>query len=652
MDRNGQSNSPPSGPSDKVKEVREAERSQSRSPKLRVITPTEGSVPSSDQTLASELGRLAVSPRDQEVADKGRLAVPSQELSPQQAFEKANTSLQTFFQGLSDTLKPYTSFQRELADVVEVTDVRFPTLERLLEMREQIRSLPEDLDSLAKAYNISKGDFRTFADAEIQSMKGVIGAMNRIGASKEVESMEQSIQLHEHNYGEKSLVSDLTTLEGDIKKLSDQIYDLVKEKVAFTIMHKEYLFKWIDSKPQESLLSNIRKSSEYVAFKTTFLKLKKVFKQMESFEDNKSTSNESAQEIANHKDQLLKDLATTHGEFSTKHQVFREQLQNPEIRAEWIQEGKEVFERVKAKSIERQKKGMTGPVIEQSWKSFYKCCIKKLKPDIWRPPTFDWLMRDGLLKGNEDDYYFVWMQPKLPDDTQPFEELYDPLMAYVNPREGVLLNAQEHREIEQKWRDTFFPKEFSQEWLEGIKQNLGIEDLPGDFFKPLYVSDLSVLAYQLGVEKYKEESSQSDDQDNKLYWSPERDPSARPLLSKNDLSPAPLTEIVGMNIVYPEAVEKLLKHGETGKMTIFSRGEEGFDLVLATHYGRRVLFMQSDYPEIVGNGEITRVGIYRELASGSLYIQIFLDPKNRDSHTKMVKHKIPLLRYATRFLGI
>jgi len=565
----------------------------------------------------------------------------------QKTFEKTHASLQVFWRDLSDTLDPYISVQHDLTNVPPVTDPRSPTIERLQEMRDLARSLPERLTRLAKKYGISQQNFESYAKEKIQSMKDVISTMKIMGASKEVMSMEENLQPHENNYtlllDKKSLVSDLTTLEGNIRELLDQIFDVAKMKVAWTITIKKSLFTWIDSRSQESPSALIGKSLEYGTLKTSFSDLQQYSEEMERFGKNKNTTNENTQEIGSQKDKILGHALRIHREFNEKYQAFNENhLKNPmpEITEEWRKEGRSVFERTKDQIIKREKEGMVRSVIERSWKSFYTYTIGKLNhPDSYRAPIFKALMRDKLLKGNENDYYVVLMYPKLPYNMT--NEAYAaflsyksrPLIAYVNPIEGVVVNVQADRETEKKWRDEWFPKDPKpeemprrQEWLEKIKRQLEIKDIPKAYLEPLHPSDLSILAYLLVVESEHEGNQlQSDDQDpDKLRF---RGPDARSLLSANDLSPVPLTEMVGAHIENPEIEAKLLKYKKAGEMTVFERGEEGFDLVMATHCGRGGSLMHFSHPDIVG--EIDCVGIYTEPDSGLLNIKIFLNSSKK-----------------------
>jgi hypothetical protein len=296
--------------------------------------------------------------------------------------------------------------------------------------------------------------------------------------------------------------------------------------------------------------------------------------------------------------------------FFEQHKIFREQVQKSEtLKQEWIHEGEKVFETIQAKSAEREARGMTKAMIEQSWKAFYECSsVQKLDREVWKKPLFAELRENGIIQGNEADYYIVKMRTKTPDNKQRYEGDLIPHMSWINPKEGIMIHRLEDREEDQAWRDEHFPKgEFPTEKypkernLEEIKQDLRLKKLPKKFSEALYASDLAAFAYELAVKKYKEQLQGSG--------------------STSDMN-FPLKEAVGINIAYPGSVEILVGYGKPGEMQIFNRGEEGFNLVLATNYGRRVPFMQHHYPEIVGSREIDRVGIYRA-TTGELYIKTF-----------------------------
>jgi len=87
-------------------------------------------------------------------------------------------------------------------------------------------------------------------------------------------------------------------------------------------------------------------------------------------------------------------------------------LQDQEIIAGYVQKGAKIFESAKDKSAERQERGMTRPVVEKSWESFYDCSIDKLKPNSLKRNSFDELMEVGWIEGKESDYYVIVMEPK------------------------------------------------------------------------------------------------------------------------------------------------------------------------------------------------------------------------------------------------
>jgi hypothetical protein len=268
-----------------------------------------------------------------------------------------------------------------------------------------------------------------------------------------------------------------------------------------------------------------------------------------------------------------------------------------------VQKGKEIFESAKCKSAERREKGMTKSVVEKSWESFYDCSIDKLKPNSLKRSSFDELMEAGWIEGKESDYYVIVMEPKLPDNSRPFDRPLQPLIAYVNPKDGVLINLRANRDVERQWRNENFPEKFSQQWIEGIKNDLKIEEIPREFFEPLQVSDLSAFACRLAQEEYKKEHS------------------------GNDLSLSPLTKVVGSYIFSPETTMLLYEYMKAGKSRIFKPGDEGFDLVSATNFGRRVPFMQADYPDIIGNGMIDHYEIQPHVFD-EISIKIAINPKD------------------------
>jgi len=176
----------------------------------------------------------------------------------------------------------------------------------------------------------------------------------------------------------------------------------------------------------------------------------------------------------------------------------------------------------------------------------------------------------------------------------------------VNPKDGVLINLRANRDVERQWRKENFPKEFSQQWIEDIKNNLGIEKIPEEFFNPLQASDLSAFACRLAREKYQEEHG------------------------SNDLSLPPLTKVVGSYIFCPETTILLYEYMKAEEPMKFKPGDEGFDLVSATHFGRRMPFMQADYPDIIGNGMIDHYEIQPHVFD-EISIKIAIKPKDESS---------------------
>jgi hypothetical protein len=412
-----------------------------------------------------------------------------------------------------------------------------------------------------------------------------------------------------------------TRKNNKLKEAVDDLYASISPKMNYYQgILCQGLIKWVD-RGKESGWLQIRQSKEYSRFKDISSEINQISMQMKELDQSKSTARESSQEMSKQKDQLLEHLVMMYREFSEINNVLRTKIsQNGELKEQLIQKGQRIFEDAKTKSAERQERGMTGPVIEESWRTFYRYDIRKLEPSVWRREEFDELMEAGQLKGKESDYYTVVMEPRLPHNSSPFDKPRRPLMACVNPKDGVLVNIQANRETDHQWRKENFPEEFPPQLIDGIKKNLGVEKLPKEFFEPLQASDLSALAYRLAAEKYKEEQLQSGT-------------GARNLLSTNDLSPAPLTEVVGVHIGSPETtvvLHKYLEAGEAGKPMIFKPGEEGFDLVSATHFGRRIPFMQADYRDIVGDGRVDQyqVDIVR---GGEINIKGVIKPNNEAS---------------------
>jgi hypothetical protein len=380
---------------------------------------------------------------------------------------------------------------------------------------------------------------------------------------------------------------------------------------------------------QKIIFLKIYQSDEYSRFKDICTNLKNIFGKMEEL-DKKSIASESSQGIIHQKDQILNDLTSKYGEYSKAYKVLMEKFQDDEIKQKWIEEGRKVLERVKDLSAKRQKEGMTRSVIEESWRSFYEYKIYKAgDPNAVKREEFDKLMKEGKLIGEKGDYYTIRMQSKMLDNSKKFDGDRPALTVSVNPKEGVLVSYQAYREIDQQWRDENFPKEFMQNQLKDIKNRLGIQELPKEFFKALPISDLTVLAYQLAVEKYKEEQSQSGDQDDESHDSEwlRRDPNVHKLLSENDLSSVPLRELMITKIVNPAANIMLHGYSESKEPQILRSGNEGFNLVSATPSSRRVPFMLADYPDIIGDGEIDRYEIH--MVSDELNIKGVIKPKDK-----------------------
>ena len=340
-------------------------------------------------------------------------------------------------------------------------------------------------------------------------------------------------------------------------------------------------------------LSEIRQLNEYRILKALRPKLEQISMQIKEIDKDKSIE----------KDRLFKDLANINREICANYEKIREKLQDQKLKKEYMQRGKEIFESVKEKSTERQKKGMTRPVVEKSWESFYDCSIDKLKPNSLKRNSFDELMKAGWIEGKKSDYSVIVMKPKLPDNSRPFDRPLQPLIAYVNPKDGALIILRENREVEHQWRKDKFPKELSQQWIEGIKKDLKIEKIPSEFFDPLQASDLSAFACRLAREEYKKEHG------------------------GNDLSLSPLTKVVGSYIFSPETTILLYEYMKAEKSRIFKPGDEGFDLVSATNFGRRLPFMQADYPDIIGNGMIDHYEIQPHVFD-EISIKIAIKPKD------------------------
>jgi len=149
-------------------------------------------------------------------------------------------------------------------------------------------------------------------------------------------------------------------------------------------------------------LSKIRQSNEYNILKGLCPKLKHISKQIKEIDKGKSVN----------KDQLLKDLSDINSVISENYEKLRKKLQDQEIIAGYVQKGAKIFESAKDKSAERQERGMTRPVVEKSWESFYDCSIDKLKPNSLKRNSFDELMEVGWIEGKESDYYVIVMEPK------------------------------------------------------------------------------------------------------------------------------------------------------------------------------------------------------------------------------------------------
>jgi hypothetical protein len=316
-------------------------------------------------------------------------------------------------------------------------------------------------------------------------------------------------------------LKNLETLKNDkLKETLDYIYKSISPMMNYYQLICQGLIKVVESGKESGWLQ-IKQSNEYSRFKESSSEIDQISMQMKELDKSKSKSiaRESSQEMSKQKDQLLEKLVTVYGEFSKRDKVLREKLQNDEIKAQWLQKGQRIFDYAKTKSAERQERGMTRPVIEESWRSFYRYSIQKLGPGVKRREEFDELMKAGQIK----------------------------------------------QDSESESRDS--------NWLK-------------------------------------------------------RAPGTRNLLAKNDLSPATLTEVVGAHIGSPETtvvLHKYIEAGEPGEPMIFKHGEEGFDLVSATHYGRRIPFMQADYGDIIGDGIVDqyKVDIVR---GGEINIKCVIKP--------------------------
>ena len=187
-----------------------------------------------------------------------------------------------------------------------------------------------------------------------------------------------------------------------------------------------------------------------------------------------------------------------------------------------------------------------------------------------------------VLKGKEDDYYFVMVVPKLPDNSQSFDGFRLPLMAFVNPKEGVMVVYTENRRVDQEWREKTFPKEFPQEWLDRVKNKSNIKEASEALKIALYSSDLTALSYQSVVKEY----------------------------TKNGEARVPLSEFMIAGIINPETKILLDEYMKSEMPVIFRPGEEGFDRVSATNFGRRVPFMMADHRDKIGDGVIDHYEIH------------------------------------------
>jgi hypothetical protein len=168
-------------------------------------------------------------------------------------------------------------------------------INNLQQIHEQIKNQVEELYHLDENnQNITKESFKKFA--MVKSLKGNSRVRDYI--------IEKSLY-------DGSLLKIAEVIGDDMKKLSDKIYNSIKEKVEITVLYHS-LFKWVDTRKAESAFSEIRKSSHYEDFRQTSLELGKLFNEMKR---DKSTPNESIQETVSQRDQLLKKVADAHRKF-------------------------------------------------------------------------------------------------------------------------------------------------------------------------------------------------------------------------------------------------------------------------------------------------------------------------------------------------
>ena len=510
--------------------------------------------------------------------DESGLDRPS---SSEKEGDRAKTS-EEHWQELMQIWTPLLEVSKELyltAKIITKYEKQPPQiLAETLKMDREVNECLKNLEKVVVTHEVSDGDFQGFFKSRKELIENKKQLLVRVG--KNNEEIKNKLDWFEGKAGlcyelfEEVKVScelkDIETFKNNkLKKTLENIYKNMKLRIEYLNLKYDVVTRVVDQ-GKVSGLSKIRQSDEYSILKGLRLKLEQVSIQIKGIDKDKSVD----------KDRLLKDLADINRVIVENYDKVREKFQDQEIIAGYVQKGKEIFEFAKDKSAERQKKGMTRPVVEKSWESFYDCSIDKLKPNSLKRNTFDELMEAGWIEGKESDYYVIVMEPKLPDNSRPFDRPLQPLIAYVNPKDGVLINLRANRDVERQWRKENFPQGLSQQWIKGIKKDLGIEEIPRDFFESLQASDLSAFACRLAQEKYKEEHG------------------------GNDLSLSPLTKVVGSYIFCPETTILLYEYMKAEKSMIFKPGDKGFDLVSATHFGRRVPFMQADYSDIIGDGMV------------------------------------------------
>jgi hypothetical protein len=249
------------------------------------------------------------------------------------------------------------------------------------------------------------------------------------------------------------------------------------------------------------------------------------------------------------------------------------------------------------------KEGMDKQLINKSLEKFYSYSLKTLEEaTIVDRDKVRNLISLNIVPGPEEDYFYIHMWPKTPDNQKSYQGA-KPYLAYINPKKGVMINPETFRNLDQKWRNDNFPGEFPKKWgLEKFQKDLKIDELPKAFFEALHASAIFAHLYYLVAKQYKEQQ-------------------------KCDAFPY----TVGLDLnIQERTTQRILSHYmKPGDTIPVSKGDERLFALLGTPIGGIRPFMLAQSPEKIGvnNGDITDIEAHMGASGEIEYIKYQISSK-------------------------